>query len=148
MVFFLISSMILDLDQLQILWQLCLIEMLELFTGQALLELCHLIYLRLLTEFGMLVFFKNVSVIKFWVRYLALFLLFSVRGRFRRFWKGNLYKNIELMLEFLKGPFLVLPFSYYTLMIFLMMLSVILPYMLMILLSSLNLIGHLICGNN
>ena len=66
----------------------------------------------------------------------------------KMFWMGNLYRNIQLMLEFLKGPFLVLPFSYYTLMIFLMMLSVILPYMLMILLSTLNLIGHLICGNN
>ena len=39
---------------------------------------------------------------------------------------GNLHKNIQLMLEFLKAPFLVLHFSYYTLMTFLMMLSVIL----------------------
>ena len=38
------------------------------------------------------------------------------------------------MLVFLKAPFLVLHFSYYTLMTFLMMLSVILPSMLMILL--------------
>ena len=30
------------------------------------------------------------------------------------------YKNIQLMLEFLKAPFLVLHFSYYTLMAFLM----------------------------
>ena len=29
---------------------------------------------------------------------------------------GSLYKNIQLMLEFLKGPFLVLHFSYHTLM--------------------------------
>ena len=36
----------------------------------------------------------------------------------------SLHKNIQLMLEFLKGPFLVLHFSYYTLMTFLMMLSV------------------------
>ena len=47
-----------------------------------------------------------------------------------------------------KGPFLVLYFSYYTLMTFLMMLSVILLSMLMILLSTLNVIRHLICGNN
>ena len=32
---------------------------------------------------------------------------------------GNLHKNIHLMLEFLKAPFLVLHFSYYTLMTFL-----------------------------
>ena len=37
---------------------------------------------------------------------------------------GNLQKNIQLMLEFLKGPFLILHFSFYTLMAFLMMLSV------------------------
>ena len=51
------------------------------------------------------------------------------------------------MLEFLKAPFLVLHFSCYTLMIFLM-LSVILPSMLMMLLSILNVIRYLICGNN
>ena len=39
---------------------------------------------------------------------------------------GNLHKNIQLMLEFLKAPFLVPHFSYYTSMTFLMMLSVIL----------------------
>ena len=57
-------------------------------------------------------------------------------------------KNIQLMWEFLKAPFLVLHFSYCTLMSFLMMLSVILQFMLMILLSILSVIGHLICGNN
>ena len=61
---------------------------------------------------------------------------------------GKFHKNIQLMWEFLKAPFLVLHFSYYTLMIFLMMLSVILQAMLMILLSILGVIGHLICGNN
>ena len=45
-------------------------------------------------------------------------------------------------------PFMVLHFSYYTLMTFLMMLPVILPSMLMILLSILSVIRHLICGNN
>ena len=39
------------------------------------------------------------------------------------FWRGILHKNIQLMLEFLKAPFL---FLHYTLMTFLMMLSVIL----------------------
>ena len=80
--------------------------------------------------------------------YLALFLLFSAIGSFGWFRMGNLHKNIQLMLEFLKGLFLVLHFSYYTLVTFLMMLSVILVSMLMILLSTLNVIRHLICGNN
>ena len=61
---------------------------------------------------------------------------------------GSLHKNIQLMLEFPKAPFLVLNFSYYTLMTFLTMLSVILLPMLMILLSILCVIRHLICGNN
>ena len=75
-------------------------------------------------------------------------LLFSVIDNFKWFWMEILYKNIQLMREFLKAPFLVLHFSYYTLMTFLMMLSVILPSMLMILLSILSRIRHLICGNN
>ena len=60
----------------------------------------------------------------------------------------SLHNSIQLMREFLKAPFLVLHFSYYTLMTFLMMLSVILLSMLMILLSILGVIGPLICGNN
>ena len=58
--FFLISSMVLGLfNQLQIFLQLYLIEPLGLLTGLALLKLKHLIYPRLLTGFGMLVFFTN-----------------------------------------------------------------------------------------
>ena len=79
----------------------------------------------------MLVFFTDLSFMGFQVRYLALF-----------------HKNIQLMLEFLKAPFLVLHFSYYILMTFLMMLSVILVSMLMIQLSTLGVVRHLICGNN
>ena len=119
-----------------------------LLTGLGLLELQHLIYPRLLTWFGMLVFFTNFSLMKFQVRYFALFLLFSVIDGFEWFWMGSLHKNIQLMLEFHKASFLVLHFSYYTLMTFLMMLSVILLSMLMILLSILSVIRHLICGNN
>ena len=74
---------------------------------------------------------------------MALFLLFSVIGGFGWFWMGNLHKNIQLMLEFLKGPFLVLHFSYCTLMTILMRLSVILLSVLMIILSTLNVIKHL-----
>ena len=60
---------------------------------------------------------------------------------------GSLQKNIQLMFESHKAPFLALHFSYYTLMI-LLMLSVILLSMLMILLPILNVIRHLICGSN
>ena len=113
--FFLISSMVLGpLNQLQIFRQLYLIELLGLLTGLGPLELWHLIYPRLLTGFSMLVFFTNLSLMEFQVRYLALFLLFSVIDDFEWFWMESLHKNIQLMLEFLKAPFLVLHFSYYT----------------------------------
>ena len=84
---------------------------------------------------------------EFQVRYVALFLFFSVIDGLEWFWVRNLHKNIQLMLEFLKAPFLVLHFSYYTLITFLTILSVILLYMLMILLSILSVIRHVICGN-
>ena len=75
--FFLIFSMVLVLlDQLQIFSQLYLIELVGVLAGLVLLELWHLIYPRLLAEFGMLVFFTNVSLMDFQVRYLSLFLLF------------------------------------------------------------------------
>ena len=83
----------------------------------------------------MLVFFTNLSLMEFQVRYLALFLLFSVIDDFEWFWMESLHKNI-------------LHFSYSKLMTFLMMLSVILLSMLTILLCILSVIGHLICGNN
>ena len=76
------------------------------------------------------------------------FLLFSVKDSFEWFWMESLHKNIQLMLEFLKVPFLTLHFSCYTLTAFLMMLSVILLSMLLILLSILSVIRYLICGNN
>ena len=103
---------------------------------------------KALTQFDMLDFFTNIHFMEFQVRYLALFLLFSVIGGFGWFWMASVHKNIKLMLEFLKAPFLVLHFSYYTLMTYLVMLSVILLSMLMILLSILSVIRHLICGNN
>ena len=74
---------------------------------------------------------------EFQVRYVALFILFSVIDGFQWFWIGRIHKNMQLMLEFLRAPFLVPHFSYYTLMTFLMMLFVILLSMLMILLSTL-----------
>ena len=93
------------------------------------------------------VWLAGLSRMEFQLRYLVLFLLFSVIGGFRWFWMGNLHKNIQLMLEFFKGPFLVLHFAY-TSMTFLMMSSVILLSMLTILLSTLNAIRHLISRNN
>ena len=113
------------LDQLLIFSQLYLIELLGLLTGLGLLELRYLIYARPLTGSAMLVFFTNLSLMEFQVRYLALFLLFLVIDGFDWLWKESFHKNIQLMLEFLKAPFLVLHFSYYTLMTFLTMLSVI-----------------------
>ena len=97
----------------------------------------------------MLVFFTNVSLMEFQLRYFALFLLFSVIDGFELFWMAGLHKDIQLMLQFLKALSMVLQFSYYiyTLMIFLM-LYVILLSMLMRLLSILSAIRHLICGNN
>ena len=73
----------------------------------------------------MLVFFTNVSLMEFQVRYLALYCLFSVIGSLDWFWMGRLQNNIQLILEFLMAPFLVLHFSYYTLMTLLVILHVI-----------------------
>ena len=99
-------------------------------------------------EFGMLVFYTNSGLMEFQVRFLVLFLLFSVMRGCRWFWMESLHNNIQLMLDFLTGPFLVLHLSDYTLMNFLMVLSVILPSMLMMLLSTVHVIRDLICGNN
>ena len=71
--FFLISSMVLDLSQWQIFLQLFMIELLGLLTGLGLLELQHLIYSRILTGFGMLVFFIDLSNMKFQMTGLQLY---------------------------------------------------------------------------
>ena len=104
------------LDELQIFWQLCLIEL--------------------------------VWIMEFQVRHLALFCLFSVIGKVSWFWMQNLHKSFQLILQFLRTLFLVLHFSYYTLMTFFLMMILISDddTMLMILISTLNLIMHLICG--
>ena len=86
---------------------------------------------------------------KFQVRYLTLFGLFSVIDGIGWCWMGKEYlKNKQIMLEFLKAPFLALEFSRHTLMTFLMMLPVILLSVLMMVLSILIVIRHLTCGNN
>ena len=71
-----------------------LIELLGLLTDLGLFELWHLIYPRFLTEFGMLVYFTNFSLMEFQVRYLVLFLFFSVIDGFEWFWMENPQKNI------------------------------------------------------
>ena len=58
-------------------------------------------------------------LMEFQVRYLPVFRHFSVIDGFRWFWMENLENNIQLLLEFPNGPFLVLHFSNYTLMTFL-----------------------------
>ena len=86
--------------------------------------------------FNMLVFFTKLVLMEFQVRYLVLFLLYSVIDGFEWFWMGSLHKNIQLMLEFLKAPFLVLCFSYSILITILRMLSVMLRSMLITTLYS------------
>ena len=61
---------------------------------------------------------------------------------------SGLFKNIQLIMEFLMAPFLAWHFSYHTFMTFLMLFSVKLLSVLMILLSILSVIRHLVCGNN
>ena len=95
----------------------------------------------------MLVFCTSLSLMEFQFKYLTLLLLLSVIDSFGWSWIGNLHKNIQLMLDFFKDTSLALQFYYYTLMTFLMMFSVILLSMLTIL-STINLIGRLICDNN
>ena len=96
----------------------------------------------------MLVFLTKLTLMEYWVKYLALFCLFSVIVSFELSWMGCLHKNIQLMLEFFKAPFLIQHFSYYVLMTSLMTLSVILLSMLMKLLFALSVMWDLICGNN
>ena len=76
----------------------------------------------------------------------ALYFHFSVIVRFGWFWMEGFRKNVLLMLRLLKAPFLVLVFFYYTFMNFLVMLSIVMLYMLMALLSTENVVGNLICG--
>ena len=124
---FLISNMVLGLlDQLQIFSQFYLIEMLGLLTGLGLLELWHMINLVAFDRVWHAGFLHKLRLIEFQVRYLALFLLSSVIDSFDWFWMESLHRNIQLMLEFLKSPFLVLNFSCSTLMTFLTIFSVIL----------------------
>ena len=129
--------------KLQIFWQLYLIELLWFLICSGQFELKHLIYARLSTR---LVYFTNSSLKEFQVEFSTSISHLLVKDDFRWFWMRNLGKSILLMLAFLKTPFLVLWFFCCVLMVFLMILSVILPSMLMTLHSSLSAIGFLIFG--
>ena len=95
---------------------------------------------KVAVRFDMQVFFTNVGFVAFLVKYLALFGVLSVIESFKWFWMRSLCKNIQLLLVLLKASFLLLHFSYYTSMTFLMMLPVKLLSMLMIQLSTINVI--------
>ena len=63
-----------------------------------------MIYPILFIGFAMLVFFTNLNLMEFPVRYLALFPLFSVIDSFECFWM----ESLQYIQEFLKALFLVL----------------------------------------
>ena len=92
----------------------------------------------------MLVFFTIVSLIEVLISYLTLICLFSIIDSFEWFCMGSRCRNIQLILVLLKAPSFVLHFSHCTLITFLMVLSLILT----ILLSTLNVIKHMVCDNN
>ena len=91
--------------------QLYIIELIGVLTGLG--ATVALDIFKGFHSFSMLVFFADLSLMEFQVRYLALFLLFSVIDGFKCFWVGSLHKNIQLMLKFLMDPFLILYFLYY-----------------------------------
>ena len=112
-----------------------------------LLELQHLIYPRFRTGFNMLGFFTNSGLIRFQVGYLTLSPHFLVIHGFESLWMGNLRKNIQLMLLFFKAPYLVILFSYYLSMAFLMIVSATLLSLQMALLYTLCVIRLMIWDN-
>ena len=74
--FFLISSLVIGLlDQLQI-FLVVSDRIVRAFNRFGATRDVALIYQMLLTGFGMLIFFTNLNLMEFQVRYLALFLLF------------------------------------------------------------------------
>ena len=63
----------------------------------------------------MLIFFTDFGFMEFQVRYLVVYLLLSIIDGFGCFCMGSINKNVQLMLEFLKAPVLVLHSLYCTL---------------------------------
>ena len=58
----------------------------------------------------MLLFFTNLRFMELKVRYLTLFLFYSVIDSFGWFWMGSLHNNVQLILEFFNALSLVLDF--------------------------------------
>ena len=110
--------------------------------------LWHLIHPRLLTRFGMLVFFTNLSLTEFQVRYWTLFFIFFSNRQLWVVLDGTYLQEYPINAGVSQGSIPGLTYFLLTLMTFLMMLSVILLSTLMILLSTLSVIKYLICGNN
>ena len=143
MTFLLISSMLLSLlDQLQIFPQLYLTAVSRVTRAVALDiskaddRVLHTGLLHKLKSYG--ISGPIFGLISFFLSNRCLRMVLDKKS----------FKNTQLMLEFLKGPFLFLHFSCCRLMTFLMMLSVTLPSMLMTLLFILTVTRRLICGNN
>ena len=114
------------------------------FNRSGLLELQHQIYPRLLTGFGMLVIFKRKSH-GISVQIFGLISSCLSNRRLRVVLEGKFYQeypgNGVVLQGSILGPTLLL------LSIFII-LSITLLSMLMVLLSTLSVIRHLICGNN
>ena len=80
-----------------------------------------MIYPRFLTELDMLVFFTNLKSYGISGQMYCLISSFLSNRRLQMVLASKSSRNIQLMLEFLKAPFLVLHFFYNTLMTFLML---------------------------
>ena len=97
--------------------------------------------------FGSLLFFTNLNGIS--GQLFGFISSFLSNRQFRVVLDGKSSQEYLVNTEVrIKGPFFILHFSSYTLMTFLMMLSVILVSMLMILLSTVNVNMRFSCGNN
>ena len=136
--------MVLDLlHQLQIFSQPYLIELLELLTDQGATRAMVLDISKAFDRVwhaGLLHKLKSYGISG---QIFGLISSFLSNRQLPLVLDGKSSQEYPVNAEFLKAPFLVLHFSYSTLMTFLMILSVILLSMLMILLCTLNVIRHL-----
>ena len=149
MAFFPIVIMVLGVfDQLQIFWQWYLIELLGLLTGLGLHEL---------STWHIQGFWQGLtcwSSSQTWTFYEILGQVFGLISSLlnnRQVWVVLVVKFLEdypVNAGVLQDSVLSLYFFYYSLIMLLMILPMILLFMLMILPSTLNVIRHLICGNN
>lgn len=98
---------------------------------------------KVFAGFNILAFFTKSSFMEFQVRCSALYCHFLVEDSFEWFWIGSLTRMSSEYWCFSR-----LHTFTYTLMTFLKILSVTLLSMLITLFATLNMTGHLICGNN